>query len=336
MEFGFSLATDPPLAPRVELAKLAEANGFTYGWVWDSHILMQEYSVLMTMLAQSTSRLVLGACVTNPVTRDPTVTASFYATLANLIGGARLVCGIGRGDSAVRIRSARPSNLAALEQLAHVVRGLTRGDEVVIDGHPVRLAWATGGAVPVFVASYGPKALRLAGRVGDGVVLQIADPYVIRWSLEQVRAGAEEVGRDLTGFRVSCAAPSFVSDDIERAREETRWFGALVGNHVADMLKYHDPAGVPAELTEYVKAREGYDYREHTRQGTAHSRYVPDEVVERFSVIGSVERVRERLRELAELGVTEFNIYTAVSSPELVIETYGREIVPVLAGARVA
>ena len=328
MEFGISLTTDPPIDRQVEKAKLAEAHGFRYVWNWDTHILMQEYSPQMTLLAAGTQSVVVGSCVTNPVTRDPTVVASFFATLANMVGGDRLICGIGRGDSAVRIRSARPSNLAALEDSVRIIRGLTRGDEIEVDGHPVKLEWAAGGEVPVFVAAYGPKALALAGRIGDGVIIQVADPFFVEWCLERVREGLRESDRDPGEFRVQVAAPSFISADRADARDKLRWFPALVGNHIADILRHHDPETLPEELRSYVEARSHYDYRQHTRQGADHYGYVPDEIVDRFTVLGTVDECTEKVRELESLGVTEFNIYTAIPEPERVIETYGREIVP--------
>jgi probable F420-dependent oxidoreductase len=328
MDFGISVPTDPPTSLQVQKAALAESCGFGYVWTWDTHILMQEYSPQMTMIALETRDVVIGACVTNPVTREPTVTASFYATLANLIGGDRLICGIGRGDSAVRIRGARPSNLAALEDAVRIIRGLTRGDEVEVEGAPVRLAWATGGEVPVYIAAYGPKALRLAGRVADGVILQAADPFFVEWALRQVHAGAADAERDLTDFQVQVAAPSYIADDLDDARDKLRWFPALVGNHIADILRHHDPETIPLALRAYVAARTEYDYREHTRQGADHFAYVPDEIVDRFTVLGPVEACREKLSELEALGVTEFNVYTTVPEPEAVIESYGRDIIP--------
>src|SRR5690349_15845339 len=132
VQFGISVPTDPPTAAQVEKARLAEANGFSYVWSWDTHVLMPEYSPQMTLITCSTERVVVGSCVTNPVTRHPTVVASFFAALANLVGGERLACGIGRGDSAVRIRGARPARLADVEDAVRVVRGLTRGDEVEV------------------------------------------------------------------------------------------------------------------------------------------------------------------------------------------------------------
>jgi probable F420-dependent oxidoreductase len=331
LDFGISLPADPPTSLQVQKAALAESSGFKYVWTWDTHILMQEYSPQMTMIALQTREVVIGACVTNPVTREPTVTASFYATLANLIGGDRLICGIGRGDSAVRIRGARPSNLAALEDAVRIIRGLTRGDEVDVEGAPVRLAWATGGGVPVYVAAYGPKALRLAGRIADGVILQAADPFFVEWAMAQVRAGAAEAERDLAHFHVQVAAPSYVTGDLDDARAKLRWFPALVGNHIADILRHHDPETIPLYLRAYVAARTDYDYREHTRQDADHYAYVQDEIVDRFTVLGPVDACRAKLRELEALGVTEFNLYTTIPEPEPVIEIYGREIIPAFA-----
>jgi probable F420-dependent oxidoreductase len=328
MDFGISLPTDPPTEHQVEKARLAERCGFTSVWCWDTHILMQEYSPQMTLIAAETEKVVIGSCVTNPVTRDPTVVASFFATLANLVGAERLVCGIGRGDSAVRIRRGRPSSLAELEESIGIVRGLTRGDEVEIAGHPVKLEWASGGEVPVYVAAYGPRALALAGRVADGVILQVADPFFVGWCLDQVRAALDESGRDVAGFRVQVAAPSVVSDDSEAARRQLRWFAALVGNHIADILRHHEPEALPDELRAYVEARTRYDYRQHTRQEAEHYGYVPDEIVDRFTIHGSADACAAKVRELAALGVTEYNIYTTVPEPERVIETYGREIIP--------
>ncbi|MEI7761279.1 MAG: TIGR03842 family LLM class F420-dependent oxidoreductase [Thermoleophilia bacterium] len=333
VKFGVSVPADPPTMDQIDKLVLAEQQGFDHGWIWDTHILMQEYSPLLTLAATHTERLVIGSCVTNPVTRDPTVVASLFATLANLIGGDRLVCGIGRGDSAVRIRRSKPARLADLEEAIRIFHPLVRGEEVDYEGVPVRFPWATGGDVPIFLAAYGPKALALAGRVADGVVLQVADPYFVEWCIGQVRASCEAAGRDWSTFQVSVAAPSYVSSDRAEAREQLRWFGALVGNHVADILQHHDPASIPTELWSYVEGRPGYDYREHTRQNSSHADYVPDEIVDRFTVLGTTEECLAKLSQLQRLGVTEFNMYTSFENPERVIEIFGRDIIPVLAHA---
>src|SRR5262249_42704291 len=147
------------------------------------------------------------------------------------------------------------------------------------------------------------------GRIADGVILQFADPHLIRWSLGFVRAGAEEAGRDPASIRVMAAAPAYVSDDLAAARRHGRWVPALVSNHLMDLIARYDPAELPPELTGYVRDRAGYDYLHHAEVGSANAKFVSDEVVDRFCVVGPVAEHRRRLGELASLGVHQFNIY---------------------------
>jgi alkanesulfonate monooxygenase SsuD/methylene tetrahydromethanopterin reductase-like flavin-dependent oxidoreductase (luciferase family) len=231
----------------------------------------------------------------------------------------------------VRIRGAKPAPLAQVEEAIGIIRALSRGDEIEVEGYPVRLEWATGGQVPVYLGAYGPRALRLAGRVADGVILQVADPFFVEWCLRHVEAGLEEEGRDPAAFKVQVAAPSYPSDDRDEARAQLRWFPALVGNHIADILRHHDPEEIPDYISHYVEARTHYDYRQHTRREAEHYDYVPDEIIDRFTVLGTVAEVTEKLRKLESIGVTEFNMYTTFENPERVIETYGREVIPSMA-----
>jgi alkanesulfonate monooxygenase SsuD/methylene tetrahydromethanopterin reductase-like flavin-dependent oxidoreductase (luciferase family) len=180
------------------------------------------------------------------------------------------------------------------------------------------------------VAGYGPKALRLAGRVGDGVILQLADPYLIAWFMRYVREGAEQAGRPFEDIRVMAAAPAYVTSDIDHARDQVRWFPALVSNHVVDLVKRYQPADLPQELTDYIAARDHYDYRDHARTGAEHASFVTDEVVDRFCVIGTAEACRRKLRELEAVGVHQFNIYSMVDDPEGVIRSFGKELIPAL------
>jgi probable F420-dependent oxidoreductase len=328
MKFGVSLG-DAPHTKSLGLLRAAERAEFDQIWVWDSHIIWQEaYSLMGWLIGQSENdKLEWGTCVTNPVTRDPMVVGSAFATL-NQITGGRVICGIGRGDSSVRVINRRPSNLAALEAAVETIHRVGTGEKFETEeGTEAQMPWA-GGGTRVYVAGYGPKALRLAGRVGEGVIFQIADPFVIEWGMQHVRAGAEEVGRNPDDLVVHCATATYISDDLEEAREQTRWFPAVVGNHIADVLRHHDPDGLPDELISFVANRGDYDYREHAEPGTEHSKYISDDIVDRFCVIGDEARIRERLRELEGLGVSEFNIYPHVDGIEDLIERYGREFAP--------
>ncbi|MGH9811642.1 MAG: TIGR03842 family LLM class F420-dependent oxidoreductase [Candidatus Acidiferrales bacterium] len=332
MRFGFTLKPDMPVERIVNLARQAEAAGFEYGWMFDSHILWKDPYPLLTLMAANTKKLRLGTCVTNPAVRDVTVTASLFATL-NLVSGGRMVLGIGRGDSSRRVLGQKPTTLETLEQSVRVFRELTAGRETTLDGQPVRLSWTNGTPPPVWVAAYGPKALKLAGRVADGVILQLADPDLIAWFVGFVRQGAKEAGRDPNKIEIMAAAPVWASGDLKVAREHVRWFPALVSNHVMDLISRYKPSELPEALTFYVKDRGGYNYQHHAEVGSDNAGFVSDEVVDRFCLVGPLEAHREKLDRLARAGVTQFNIYLMCGDEEDTLDIYGREILPQYAKA---
>lgn len=331
LSFGITLKPDMSPKRLVSLTRQAEESGFTYGWVFDSHVLWLEPYPLLTMMALNTQRMRLGACVTNPAVRDPSVTASALATL-NVISGGRMNLGIGRGDSSRRVLGKKPTTLAGLEQATRQIRALAAGEEIDYEGERIRMEWASG-ELPVWIAGYGPKALQLAGRIADGVILQFADPHLIRWSLGFVREGARAAGRDPASIAVMAAAPVWVSDDLNVARERVRWFPALVSNHVLDLIARYDPSELPVELTAYVRDRQGYDYHHHAEVGSNNASFVTDEIVDRFCIVGPVEEHQRRLRELAAIGVDQFNIYLMCGEEETTLDIYGRDMLPALAPA---
>jgi probable F420-dependent oxidoreductase len=330
LSFGVTFMLDPPPSRVVELARLAEDYGFDYVWAWDSHVLWQDVYPVFTLIATNTERVRIGPCVTNPATRDITVTASALATL-NQISGGRMVMGMGRGDSARRVIGKPPVTVEHMEEACRQIRDLAEGREIDYEGTPLRLKWASG-RLPVWVAAYGPKALRAAGRVADGLIMQLADPYIIEWSLRYVREGAEEAGRPFDDIQIMSAAPAYVTDDMEAAREQVRWFPAMVSNHVVDLVHRYASTALPAELTEFIRARDHYDYADHGRTGAEHASFVTDEVVDRFCVLGTPERCLAKLRELEALGVDQFNIYSMVDDPAGVIRSFGEELIPAFRG----
>ncbi|HEX6798472.1 MAG TPA: TIGR03842 family LLM class F420-dependent oxidoreductase [Ktedonobacterales bacterium] len=336
LRFGITLKPDAANAPPkrvVALTRQAERAGFAYAWLFDSHVLWQEPYPLLALMAAGTRRMRLGTCVTNPAVRDPTVTASALATL-NLISGGRMDLGIGRGDSSRRVLGKKPTTLADLEAAVNRIRALAAGEMVEDEGEQIRLGWARG-QLPVWIAGYGPKALHLTGAIADGVILQLADPHIIKWCLGMLHEGARTVGRDPAEIQVMAAAPVWVSDDLAAAREHVRWFPALVSNHVMDLIARYDPAELPPELTAYVHDRAGYDYHHHAEVGSDNAQFVSDATVDRFCIVGPVEEHLRRLRELEAIGVTQFNIYLMCGDEEATLEVYGRDVLPALAGAAV-
>jgi probable F420-dependent oxidoreductase len=338
VEFGIVLQTNPPASRVVDLATRAEQLGFHYVWTFDSHILWEEPFVIYSAILASTRKIKVGPMVTNPATRDWTVTASLFATLNEMYGN-RTVCGIGRGDSAVRVTNGKPTTLDTLRESIEVIRELANGRSVDYHGSTLRFPWGEKSSLEVWVAAYGPKALQLAGEVGDGFILQLADPDIARWMITTVREAAANVGRDPAALTFCVAAPAYVGNDLEHQRDQCRWFGGMVGNHVADIVeRYGDDPGsvIPATLTDYIKERKGYDYNQHGRAGNSHADFVPDEVIDRFCLLGPAAHHVERLEELRSIGVDQFALYLQHDAKSTTLEAYGETIIPAMIDATAA
>ena len=331
MDIGVVLQTTPPARQVIDLARKADALGFTHGWTFDSHILWEEPYVIFSQILAETKNVIVGPMVTNPATRDWTVTASLFATLNEMYGN-RTVCGIGRGDSAVRVTNGKPTTLATLRESIDVIRELSNGREVDYNGSKIKFEWASKSKCEVWVAAYGPKALQLTGEVGDGFILQLADIDIAAWTIEAVRKAARDSGRDPNSVKICVAAPAYVGDDMSHMREQCRWFGGMVGNHVADIVaRYGESSAVPKALTDYIKGREGYDYKQHGQAGNTHTTFVPDSIVDRFCILGNVDEHLKRLKELKGLGVDQFSVYLQHDGKEQTLEAYGKEILPEIA-----
>jgi len=335
MDFGIVLQNDPPAWRIVDLAKRAENYGFGYVWTFDSHMLWQEPYVVYSQILSNTYRITVGPMVTNPATRGWTVTASLFATLNDMFGN-RTICGIGRGDSAVRVINGKPVTLATMRESIGVIRGLANGQTVDYQGSQLQLPWAGGSRLPVWMAGYGPKALALAGEIADGFILQLADPDITAWSIAVVRKAAADAGRDPQSVTICVAAPAYVTDGTpeghQHALDQCRWFGGMVGNHVADMVARYGNAGavIPAALSDYIAGRESYDYNSHGKAGNTHTDFVPDEIVERFCLIGPVPNQIERLKLLEELGVDQFALYLQHDAQDSTLAAYGSGVVSAL------
>jgi probable F420-dependent oxidoreductase len=330
LEFGAVLQCNPPAARTISLAKKAEEHGFDYIWTLDSHVLWQEPYVIYSQILAETRRIKVGPMVTNPSTRDATVTASMYATLNHMFGN-RTICGIGRGDSAVRVKNSKPATLKDLRESIHVIRELANSRSVEQNGATIQFPWSQGSRLDVWVAAYGPLALKVAGEVGDGFILQLADVDIAEWMIKTVRDAAANVGRDPMSVKFCVAAPAYVSDDWQRMRDQCRWFGGMVGNHVADIVtKYGEGSAVPKALTDYIAGREAYDYNEHGQAGNTHTMFVSDEIVDRFCILGTPAQHIEKLQKLKAIGVDHFAGYLQHDGKDETLLAYGEHVIPAL------
>jgi probable F420-dependent oxidoreductase len=330
MRFGI-VSIFPPVADAADRLGLAERLEFDNFWVCDSHIIWNEcYSLLGYLVARSKKPgLQFGTMVTNPVSRDPLVVASAFATLRDLAGDGRLICGIGRGDSAVRVVRRHPAKIAEIEAAMRLIQDLTGGNTVTVDdGTSVVMPWVRGSAVPVYAAAYGARMLEAAGRTADGVIIECADPHYISWALGHVRRGRENAGRDMASFAVVSCTATYVSGDLAKAREQVRPFGAVVGNHVAETLRNTGANSLPPELEAFIRDRPDYDYYKHVHAESAQAGYVPDDIIDRLCIIGTVDRCAERVGELRDAGVTHLNFYAQTDDFDEHMTLYANHVLP--------
>ena len=330
MEFGICFKGNASPERARDLVRLAEDGGFGYCWFYDSHILWRDCYAAIAMCMEQTSTMRFGPCVTNPNIRDWSVAASMFAGLA-LQSGGRFDIGLGRGDSSMRVMGRKPANLSRVVEFARKVKAMVRGEEVTYEEcpEPVQFNWGAGYELPVWIAAYGPKALATAGRYGDGVILQIAEPALVAWFVQQCRNAGSAAGRDMSNFRVMSAAPAYFGSQDE-CIEATRWFPAMVGNHVADIVEKYgtDTTAVPQSLTAYIEQRRGYDYKKHGRNDNSFLDFITPDIVRSFCVLGSPAAHIAKLRELQQAGVTQFNIYLDNGREEEIIDTYAETIIP--------
>jgi probable F420-dependent oxidoreductase len=326
MQFGFTLKPEHDIERTLALTRRAESAGFDYGWLFDSHVLWRDPYPLLTLMAGASSRLRLGTCVTNPGTREPSVTASLLAELDEISDG-RMDLGIGRGDSARRVLGKPPITMAHTEEAIRVIRALVAGESIAYEGAELVFPWTRGWTLPVWVAGYGPMAIAMTGRVADGIILQLADPDLVRWFVGQLRDAEEAAGRERGTVKVQSAAPAHVGPR-DLGRERTRWFPALVSNHVVDLVNKYPREELPDALTGYITDRTGYDYHHHAEVGSSNAAFVGDGVTDRFCILGSAEEHVAKLRELADAGVDQFNLYLMNGDEEEQVEAYGRDVIP--------
>ena len=283
----------------VEFAVEAERLGLDVCWVaeaWGA-----DAPSPLGYLAARTERMLLGSGVIQVGTRSPVTIAQTAMTLAHL------------------------------SDAMTVIKGLAEGREVTHHGQPLRIPWVRDGKLEIWMAAYGPKALKLTGEQADGFILQTADPDIARWTIGSVRAAAQAAGRDPGTVKICVAAPAYVGTDLAHQREQLRWFGGMVGNHVADLVaRYGTDGPVPKELTDYIKGREGYDYAHHGKADNPMVDFVPDEIVDRFCLTGPAGAHVDRLRELAAMGVDQFSVYLMHDQEEQTLAAYRDEVIPAL------
>lgn len=312
------------------MGRLSEELGYAGMWVADSHSVMRDAYSVLSVLATQTNSLLLATGVTHTVTRHPAVLACSWATLQELSEG-RAICGIGVGESAVRNLGLKPERLADFEQKVTVLRALLKGETIEYEGKEIRMPWSTR-AVPIIMASSGPRSLQLAGRIADGVMFQVgSNPRLVQYALDNIRKGAEKAGRKLEDLKLYMRLATAVDADPERARREIKGytsvaagtvFGTVPREYFDDEL-YQDLARMKAE----------YDYAQHGSNESLHSGLLTDRIFDAISVACTPAEAVERFKTLANLGIDNFVWPAGMSNPYPYMETFAEEVIPHVTGS---
>ena len=312
---------------------LAEELGYDQVWVGDSQLIWREMYVILGAAAQATSRILLGSGVTNPVTRVSAVTASAAATLQELSGG-RLTLGIGSGFTSVNTMGRRPATRARLESSVDEIRALCRGARVPAGSEEMRLMFAAPEKCPpIAVAASGPKMLRLAGRIGDGVILaRVAmEGDMLARMLECVNDGRREGGREGEPFRRFLSVSAAVDEDGSKAV-------SVVRPHVARSILKPFWGLSPAAAAAAERMTGRYDNYQHLNPNAAHADAVPDDVVPEFALAGTPARCIETAQRMFDNGINQITIrpYAVDGRPRAsMIRAFAEQVMqPMLRGDR--
>jgi len=301
MEFGVGLFPTESLPRMIQLAKLSEELGFSHVWIGDSHLIWREAYVNMAAAALSTSKIKLGTGVTNPLTRHPSVVASAYATLEELAPG-RFILGIGLGDSSVETMGMKPAKLGYFEQTIQEMRDLLAGKEVALETGKIHLKHPCKNKIPIYIAASGPKMLELSGRIADGIIVLVgvADEY-LRQAKEKIEAGAKAAGRKLSDIHLVLWVPCAVSDKAP-AKD-------AVKAHVARVVAHPQPYVLDAkEQKVLAEIRKTYDYYHHMEQEANHAEVIPDWLVDKFAIAGTVAECRAQVERIKKSGIQQIAI----------------------------
>ncbi|MFN8455400.1 MAG: LLM class flavin-dependent oxidoreductase [Anaerolineae bacterium] len=311
--FGFNIPTGEPLGVGQEVAE-AEVLGYTRAGIWDSPALFREPWVTLASVARDTRQVALGTWVTNPLSRHPVVTASAVASLDDLAPG-RVYLGIGSGDTGVSHLGLKAAPLAQLERYIRTVRRLLEDGQAEYEGQTVRLTWAKR-SIPIIVAAHGAKSLRLAGRVGDGVIVGLGiTPEVVQGSLELLAQGTYEVGRRLSDLDIWFTSFWFVDPRPGVAQQQGAWAATSFVSHFAR-------AGVTGKLvppeyhTALLEFGSAYDKVTHGAVPEAQKEAyialadklgVRDYFQRRFVLAGTPAEVVQQIRLAMQAGAGKFD-----------------------------
>jgi 5,10-methylenetetrahydromethanopterin reductase len=308
--FGLSLAASvrEPIGRIADLVAKAEQLGFDIAYILDSQLPFKDVYVTMTVCALQTHVIRLAPGVTNPITRDISVTASAISAIQEISHG-RAILGIGNGGTAVEGIGIKGSNLAATRESVLKLRALLDGNEVTHNDVRVHMQPARP-YVPIYLSGSRPKMLKLAGQVADGVVLMgSSHPRLLQEQLDQVFAGLGESGRRRDQFTVDLWQTISVQDLKEKAIEDVK---AWVASQVEFWFSRIDE--LPPELERVIdrevieRISREYEVNKHLSLQAEHRKLVNEGLADLMTIAGNETHCVQKLRQLSQLDVDNITL----------------------------
>src|SRR5262245_30444839 len=320
-----------PVAEVVRWARLVEELGYEILGISDSQSICRDVYMTLALCAVNTERIRFGPRVITPVTRHPAVAASAAATLEELAPGRTLVA-IGSGDSAAFNVGLRPASLAELREYTETIRSLLATGRATYHGATATLTWKRA-RVPLYLAASGPKTLRLAGQIADGVVIRTGiTPDVVRDSIAQVETGARETGRDPKAIDMWWWPDVNVAASYREAVEEIKMSLASAGNHLSRFTT--EGKHIPPDLLQKVKILgQRYAFSTHTLPGSPNNRLIEelglvDYLADRFAAVGTPEDCIKKIRAAVDAGARQFWMSVHFDDKERFLRDWAAKVAP--------
>jgi 5,10-methylenetetrahydromethanopterin reductase len=325
MSMGFNLhGSVRSLAEGVARACRSEELGYEGIYLADSQMNTPDPFQVFAVAAGETQKIRLGTAVTNMVYRDPTILACSAATL-NEVSDGRAVLGMGTGDGPIYGLGRKATRMAAFEEGLRVIRELVHGRAIPLPtGKKVPLRH---GKFPVslYLSVEGPRGLRLAGRLADGVILGNGfDLNVLQWARDRIAEGAAEAGRSLDAIDIMAAGMIYVSDDGDEARDRVRCRLANRAHHNFRFTMETVPSG---ELPGIQKFMDAFDITKPIEERVP-AKLVTEYLLQRFSIAGTPAECIERVRSLENAGVKRLMVTPPGGGYDDLMERWAKEVMP--------
>ncbi len=322
-----------PVPEVVEFAVRCEAAGFDGVGFLDSQMLAREVYVTLAQVASATTRLQVMPAVTNPMTRHVSALAAAVASVED-VGPGRLEVWIGRGHSSIDLAGLPVATVRQMREAVLSLRALLAGEWDALPGVHSRMSWSSY-RTPIYIAASGPRTLRLAGEIADGVLLNVGvAPEALQRAQDASEAGARSAGRDPADVKITLALPTSIRENREDA---VRWAGPLIMPHL-DQPQWLREAGidakgvrVPAGLATLYPDPMHPDDPERAMSICDEVPYeLRAQIGAAMGLVGTPEDAIARLKQLAAAGYESVFMRTVdtVTFPEAELAAYRDQIGP--------